>query len=72
MGYEQQAANAVGAPNALSVSAAMQMAKRSLEAVVVRILGEVSEVSVKPGYKAAYFTIKDSGAALPCMMWNNR
>ena len=57
---------------ALSVSAAMALAKQSLESLVVRIIGEVSEVSVKAGYKAAYFTVKDSGAALPCMMWNNR
>ncbi len=56
----------------LSVSAAMALAKQSLEAVTVRLVGEVSEVSVKPGYKAAYFTVKDSAAALPCMMWNNR
>ena len=58
--------------NALSVSAAMNLAKQALEGVIVRIVGEVSEVSVKPGYKAAYFTIKDSSASLPCMMWNNR
>lgn len=58
--------------SALTVSAAMALAKNSLEAVTVKIIGEVSEVSVKAGYKAAYFTVKDSGAALPCMMWNNR
>ena len=58
--------------SALSVSAAMALAKSSLEALTVRILGEVSEVSIKPGYKAAYFTVKDSSASLPCMMWNNR
>ncbi len=57
---------------ALSVSAAMGLAKRSLEDIVVRILGEVSEVSNKPGYKAVYFSVKDSSASLPCMMWNNR
>ena len=57
---------------ALSVSAAMALAKRSLESVTVRMLGEVSEVSIKAGYKAAYFTVKDSSASLPCMMWNNR
>ena len=57
---------------ALSVSAAMALAKRQLESVTIRIIGEVSEVSVKAGYKAAYFTVKDEGAALPCMMWNNR
>ena len=60
------------ASTALSVSAAMALAKRSLESVTVRMLGEVSEVSIKAGYKAAYFTVKDSNASLPCMMWNNR
>ena len=60
------------ASTALSVSAAMALAKRSLESVTVRMLGEVSEVSIKAGYKAAYFTVKDSSASLPCMMWNNR
>lgn len=71
--YENQAPGVQNeAPAALSVSAAMQMAKQSLEAVTVRIVGEVSEVSVKAGYKAAYFTVKDQSAALPCMMWNNR
>ena len=59
-------------PAALSVSAAMALAKRSLESVTVRLLGEVSEVSIRAGYKAAYFTVKDSSASLPCMMWNNR
>ncbi|HIW76226.1 MULTISPECIES: exodeoxyribonuclease VII large subunit [Gordonibacter] len=56
----------------LSVSAAMALAKGALEGVVVRLVGEVSEVSCKPGYKAAYFTVKDKSASLPCMMWNNR
>ena len=56
----------------LTVSEAMQAAKRSLESVTVRLIGEVSEVNAKPGYKAVYFTVKDAGAALPCMMWNNR
>ena len=57
---------------AFSVSDAMALAKGALEGIVVTIIGEVSEVSVKPGYKAAYFTVKDTGASLPCMMWNNR
>ncbi|MBQ9003081.1 MAG: exodeoxyribonuclease VII large subunit [Eggerthellaceae bacterium] len=61
-----------GRSDALSVSDAMALAKQSLESVVVRIVGEVSEVSVKPGYKAAYFSVKDSSSSLPCMMWNNR
>ncbi len=57
---------------ALSVSAAMGLAKGALESVVVRLVGEVSEVNDKPGYKAVYFTVKDEKAALPCMMWMNR
>ena len=57
---------------ALSVSAAMSIAKDALEGLTLRVLGEVSQVSDKPGYKAVYFTIKDEKAALPCMMWNNR
>ena len=57
---------------ALTVSAAMVLAKSSLESITVTIVGEVSEVSVKAGYKAAYFTVKDSSSSLPCMMWNNR
>ncbi len=57
---------------ALSVSGAMLLAKGALEGVTVRLIGEVSEVSCKPGYKAAYFTVKDKKASLPCMMWNNR
>lgn len=56
----------------LTVSEAMAQAKRSLESVTVRLIGEVSEVNAKPGYKAVYFTVKDQGASLPCMMWLNR
>lgn len=56
----------------LSVSGAMALAKGALEGVTVRLVGEVSEVSNKPGYKAVYFTVKDTRAALPCMMWINR
>lgn len=59
-------------PPALSVSAAMSLAKGALENVTVRLIGEVSEVSNKAGYKAVYFTVKDEGAALPCMMWTSR
>mgnify|MGYP002544971431 CR=1 FL=1 len=56
----------------MSVSAAMQLAKGALEGVTVRLVGEISELSNKPGYKAVYFTVKDKSASLPCMMWNNR
>lgn len=58
--------------SALSVSAAMALAKGALESVTVRLVGEISELSNKAGYKAVYFTVKDQTAALPCMMWNNR
>lgn len=56
----------------LSVSEAMQAAKRSLESITVKLIGEVSEVNAKAGYKAVYFTVKDDGASLPCMIWLNR
>ncbi len=70
--YQTHTQGAPSREGALSVSAAMQLAKGALEGVTVRIVGEVSELSNKPGYKAVYFTIKDASAALPCMMWNNR
>lgn len=57
---------------ALSVSDALLLAKKALESCVVRIIGEVSEVSIKKGYKAVYFSIKDEKSSMPCMMWNNR
>ena len=56
----------------LSVSAALAIAKKSLESCTIKLIGEVSEVSNKPGYKAVYFSVKDSGACMPCMMWLNR
>jgi len=55
----------------LSVTEAMTAAKRALEGVQLRVVGEVSEFNDKPGYKAAYFTICDSGAAMSCMMWRD-
>lgn len=58
--------------NALSVSAALGIAKKQLEDITVRIVGEVSEVSANPRYKAVYFTLKDEKSSLPCMIWNNR
>ncbi|NLG10642.1 MAG: exodeoxyribonuclease VII large subunit [Coriobacteriaceae bacterium] len=55
----------------LSVSQALNLAKGSLEKVSATIVGEISEYSDKPGYKAVYFTITDKSAALPCMMWRS-
>lgn len=56
----------------LTVSEAMAQAKTALESFTVRLVGEVSEVSDKAGYKAVYFTVKDRNASLPCMMWLDR
>jgi len=56
---------------ALSVTEAMNGAKRALEGVRVRVVGEVSEFNDKPGYKAAYFTVCDEGASMPAMMWRD-
>jgi len=56
---------------AVSVSDAMRLAKGALERIQVRVLGEVSECTVKPGYKAVYFTLRDEYATLPCLMWRD-
>lgn len=61
-----------GEKEALSVSAAITIAKLLLQQHAFRITGEVSELSDKPGYKAVYFTIKDNDATLSCLMWKNR
>lgn len=58
--------------NSISVSQALAIAKEALESITVKIVGEVSELSINARYKAVYFTIKDDRASLPCMMWNNR
>ncbi len=56
---------------ALTVVEAMTLARRALESVTVRVVGEVSEFNDKPGYKAAYFTVCDENASMPCMMWRD-
>lgn len=56
----------------LSISEALDVAKGSLEKLKLRVLGEVSEVNVKPGYANAYFTLKDETGTLPCQMWHDR
>ncbi len=55
----------------LSVTEAMSLAKGALEGVRVRVVGEVSEFNDKAGYKAAYFTVADAGAAMSCLMWRD-
>jgi exodeoxyribonuclease VII large subunit len=61
----------VAEERALSVTEAMALAKRALETIRVRVVGEVSEFNDKPGYKAAYFTICDGSASMPCLMWRD-
>lgn len=56
----------------LSVSAAMGLAKSALEQITITLIGEVSEVSNKAGYKAVYFSVKDEKSTMPCMMWMNK
>jgi exodeoxyribonuclease VII large subunit len=58
-------------PEPLSVSQALNLAKASLSKVSATIVGEVSELSDKPGYKAVYFTLTDESSALSCLMWRN-
>ena len=55
----------------LSVSQAVALVKDSLEQIAVTIVGEVSELSDKPGYRAVYFTIGDATATLSCLIWRN-
>jgi exodeoxyribonuclease VII large subunit len=55
----------------LSVTQALSFVKESLEQISVTIVGEISELSDKPGYKAVYFTLSDANSALPCLMWRN-
>lgn len=66
--YSKAQAGQTANPDALSVSDALKIAKTAFESIRLRIVGEVSEISNKPGYKAVYFTIKDKSSALPCLM----
>jgi len=64
------AARGPGAP--LSVTDALNLAKTALESLRLRVIGEVSELSDKAGYKAVYFALSDGKGKLPCLMWRNR
>ena len=57
---------------ACSVTEALNIAKRDLEKIRLTVIGEVSELSNKRGYKAVYFTIRDDRCALPCLIWNDK
>ena len=56
----------------LSVTEVTNIANSILKNHTFRVMGEVSELSDKPGYKAVYFTVKDEGAVMTCLMWKNR
>ena len=59
------------AHRALSVSEVMTLAKRALESLSLRVVGEVSESTDRPGYKAIYFTLCDGNAVMPCLIWRD-
>lgn len=61
----------MAAEAALSVSDAMSLAKGALESVRLRVVGEVSEVTDRSGYKAVYFSLKDECSVMPCLMWRD-
>ncbi len=56
---------------ALTVSELLQLARRALEPLAVTVMGEVIELTDRPGYKAVYFTLGDGSASLPCLMWRD-
>jgi exodeoxyribonuclease VII large subunit len=58
-------------PRALTVSEAMGMARRALESLTLRVVGEISEFTDRPGYKAIYFTLADGSAVMPCLIWRD-
>ncbi|MDR2673178.1 MAG: exodeoxyribonuclease VII large subunit [Coriobacteriales bacterium] len=54
---------------ALSVSAALELARSHLEGIALTVIGELSDVTDNPRYKAVYFSIRDKTSVLPCVMW---
>lgn len=61
----------MGDRTSLSVTDAMALAKGALEGIRITVVGEVSEATIKPGYKAIYFSLKDVSAVMPCLMWRD-
>lgn len=55
----------------LSVSDALEIAKIALESISLCVVGEISDLSDNPRYKAVYFTLSDGRSALPCIMWRS-
>lgn len=56
---------------ACTVTQAMNLAKRGLEQIRLVVVGEICELSDKPGYKAVYFTVRDESSVMPCIIWRN-
>jgi exodeoxyribonuclease VII large subunit len=56
---------------ALSVTEAMGRARRALESLTLRVIGEVSDATDKPGYKAIYFTLGDGASVMSCLAWRD-
>ena len=57
--------------NALTVTQAMRLAKGQLNSVWVNVIGEVSELSNKPGYSGVFFSLRDQDATMPCVIWKS-
>jgi len=55
----------------LGVTDAMVLARSTLERLRLRVVGEVTGATIKPGYKAIYFSLKDTGSVMPCLMWRD-
>lgn len=58
-------------PRPLTVSELMALARRALEPIEVAVVGEVTELTDRAGYKAVYFTLSDSDAVVPCLIWRD-
>lgn len=56
---------------ALSVSAALHIAKDTLKAYPLRIVGEVSGFKPHSTYRAFYFQLKDENSVLEVTLWRN-
>ncbi len=71
-GQAAEASRAAAEPQSYSVTQAMNAAKRGLEKICLRVVGEVSQVTDAARYKAVYFTVRDDEASMSCIMWRDR
>ena len=58
--------------DAVTVTEALGIAKGALNGIKLKVVGEVSYISNKSSYSAVYFSIKDEGGTLECMIWKDR